>query len=83
MAMRKMTFTLPEQIANQFVKRVPAQSRSRFVADALSQRLDSEEKHLIRACEAANQDLDVQAIEREMDALTDEIAEPWIDSSAR
>ena len=78
-----MTFTLPEQIANQFVKRVPPQSRSRYVADALAHRLDSQEKDLIRACESANQDPEVEAIEREMDALADEIAEPWIDTPAR
>ena len=35
-------------------------------------------QQLIRACEAANQDPDVSAIEGEMDALTDEITEPSI-----
>jgi len=32
---------------------------------------------LIRACEIANQDLDVAEIEREFDGIGDEMAEPW------
>jgi hypothetical protein len=40
-------------------------------------------EQLIRACEAANRDPDVLAIEREMDALNDEITEPWIDAPSR
>ena len=83
MASRKMTFTLPENIAVQFLKRVPSRRRSRYVADALAQRLDSHEQDLIRACESANRDPEILAIESEMDSLTDEIAEPWIDSPAR
>jgi hypothetical protein len=32
---------------------------------------------LIAACEIANRDADVTAIEQEFDKLSDEIAEPW------
>ena len=36
MATRKMTFSLPSGLAVQFLKRVPARERSRYVADALA-----------------------------------------------
>jgi hypothetical protein len=32
---------------------------------------------LASACETANQDLDVAEIERDFDAIRDEMAEPW------
>jgi hypothetical protein len=35
------------------------------------------EARLIRACEIANQDPAVREIEKEFDALQDEIEEPW------
>ena len=57
MAIRKMTFSVPEPLAAQFLRRV------------------------IRACEAANAYLDVAEIEKEFDALGDELPnelpEPW------
>jgi len=37
------------------------------------------EKRLIGACEIVNQDLEVRQIETELDALLDEITEPWDD----
>ena len=80
---RKMTFTVPEELAEQFVRRVPNRDRSRYVAEALAQKLNERDRRLIRACNAANQDPDVFAIERDMDALTDPIAEPWLDTKAR
>jgi len=78
-----MTFTLPEDLASRFVRRVPARDRSRYIADALTEKLAQREKHLIRACEIVNQDREVKEIEREFDALTDEISEPWENGSAR
>ena len=77
MASRKMTFSLPESLAEQFVRRVPPRHRSRFVSEALASRLEERDLQLIRACEAANQDQDVLEIEKEFDAIQDEIAEPW------
>ena len=41
--------------------------------------LNQGDRQLIDACEAANKDPDVFAIEKEMDALPEEISEPWID----
>jgi hypothetical protein len=83
MAARKMTFTLPEDLASRFVRRVPARDRSRYVADALANKLAEREKRLIRACEIVNADPDIKEIEKEFDALRDEITEPWEDGPSR
>ncbi|HVT14883.1 MAG TPA: hypothetical protein VHQ90_01715 [Thermoanaerobaculia bacterium] len=76
MAFRKMTFTLPEELARRFVKRVPARERSRFLAEALAERLGERERRLIRACEIANGDPEIWAIEAEFASLPDEVTEP-------
>jgi metal-responsive CopG/Arc/MetJ family transcriptional regulator len=83
MAARKMTFTLPEELASRFVRRVPARDRSRYVAEALANKLAERDQRLIRACEIVNKDPEVRKIEKEFDALTDEIAEPWEDAPPR
>ena len=75
--MRKMTFSVPEQLALQFLSRVPSRNRSRFVSEALASRLEERDAALIRACEIANQDHDVAEIEKELDGLRDEMVEPW------
>ena len=83
MAARKMTFTLPPDLAAKFLRRVPARDRSRYVADALAEKLAEREKRLIRACEIVNRDPGVREVEKELDALQDEIAEPWEDAPSR
>jgi len=45
-------------------------------ADKLAQR----EERLIRACEIANQYPELRKVEREFDALADEIPETWEDA---
>ena len=75
--MRKMTFTLPEPLAARFAKHVSARDRSRYVADALAERLAERERRLIRSCEVANDDAAVLEVEREFDALGDVMTEPW------
>ena len=77
MAARKMTFSVPEPLAAQFLRRVPSRDRSRFVSEALAARLAERDLDLIRACQIANQDADVTEIERELDGIRDEMAEPW------
>ncbi|MGH9431468.1 MAG: hypothetical protein ACRD3T_07980 [Terriglobia bacterium] len=77
MATRKMTFTLPEDLAGRFVRRVPARERSRYLADALAQKLSERERQLIISCEVANRDPEVRAIEKEFDRITSDISEPW------
>jgi metal-responsive CopG/Arc/MetJ family transcriptional regulator len=68
-----MTFSLPEDLASSFTRRVPARDRSRYVADALADKLAERERRLIQACEIANQDPQVREIELEFDALTDDV----------
>jgi hypothetical protein len=53
------------------------------VAEAIADKLKERDRQLIRACEAANEDPDILALEQEMDALTDKITEPWIDTPSR
>jgi hypothetical protein len=78
-----MTFTLPDELASSFTRRVPARDRSRYVADAIAAKLADREKRLILACEIANQDPELREIEKEFDALMDELPEPWEDAPTR
>jgi ubiquinone biosynthesis protein UbiJ len=80
MASRKMTFTVPEELAGQFIRRVPARDRSKYVAEALADKLAERERRLIHACNLANQDAEVAQIEDEFSALPDEVMEPWTDA---
>lgn len=43
------------------------------MSEALAARLNERDLELIRACEAANQDLDVAEIEKEFDEIRDEM----------
>jgi hypothetical protein len=76
MAVRKMTFSVPEPLAAQFLRRVPSRDRSRFVSEALAARLEARDQNLIRACEIANEDPDVADIEKEFDGIRDTMVEP-------
>jgi len=77
MAMRKMTFSVPEPLALQLLRRVPSRDRSRFVSEALAARLEERDAALIRACEVANEDADIADLEKEFDEIGDTMAEPW------
>lgn len=83
MVARKMTFSLPESLAAELVRCVPSRERSRYVAEALSLRLRMRDEALARACDIANRDEDVGAIEREFEAIALEVAEPWNNASPR
>jgi hypothetical protein len=72
-----MTFSIPEPLAAQLLRRVPSRDRSRFVSEALAARLKESDAALIRACEIANQNVDVTQIEKDFDEILDEISEPW------
>jgi hypothetical protein len=78
-----MTFTLPEDLALQFVRRIPARQRSKYLAEALHEKLSMRDRLLVEACRTANNDPEVRAIEKEFDAITDEAAEPWSNAAAR
>ena len=83
MATRKMTFSIPVDLASQLLKRVPARDRSRFLAKALEKSLREEDQALVRSCRLANQDPEVAAIEKEWDQIGDQIEEPWSESPQR
>jgi hypothetical protein len=72
MPSKKFTFTLPHELAVEFLRRVPARVRSQYVAAAIADRLREREAQLIRACEAANNSAEVRKIENSFDALADE-----------
>jgi ubiquinone biosynthesis protein UbiJ len=78
-----MTFTLPSDLADRFVKSVAARQRSRYLAQAIAEKLQERDLTLVRACEVANRNLEVRAIEKEFDAIPDEIREPWSGTKAR
>ena len=80
MASRKLTFTLPHDLAAEFLRQVPASLRSRYVATAIADKLREREAQFVQACEAANNSADVRDIENSFDALTDEadrVLERW------
>lgn len=83
MAIRKMTFSLPADLADQLVKRVPSRERSRFLAKVLEKSLREDDESLIRSCLSANEDPEVRVIEQEWDEIRDAIGEPWSDTPAR
>jgi ubiquinone biosynthesis protein UbiJ len=83
MATRKMTFSLPTGLAAQFVRRVSARDRSRYVAEALAAKLRERDRMLARAAEVANRSRQVRAIELEFDRLGPELEEPWDDAPSR
>lgn len=83
MVTQKVTFSLPKTLVTQFARLVPPRQRSRYVAEALAWKLKERDRLLARACEVANRNRPLQTLERELDALTDEITEPWNEPSSR
>lgn len=77
MAVRKMTFSLPGEVAALFIHRVPARERSRYLAAALAEKLGERDRQLAMACDIVNSDPDVRAIEEEFERLDDSVPEPW------
>ena len=83
MASQKMTFNLPKDLAAQLLRRVPARQRSRYVAEALAEKLKERDRQLARACDVVNRSRDIRAIEREFDAIEERIEEPWDEPAPR
>jgi hypothetical protein len=83
MATQKVTFSLPKDLVTQFVRRVPARHRSRYVAEALTIKLRERDQVLARACDVVNGNRKQRALEREWDTLTDEIEERWNGAAKR
>jgi hypothetical protein len=80
MPSRKLTFTLPQELAAEFLRQVPASLRSQYVAAAIADKLREREEQLVRACVVANNSTEVGEIESLFDALADEsdaVQEVW------
>ena len=78
-----MTFSIPEAVAVELLKSVSPRDRSRYVAEALRAKLELRDEELARACELANRNEDILSIEREFDAISSDITEPWNNAPAR
>jgi metal-responsive CopG/Arc/MetJ family transcriptional regulator len=83
----RITISLPEELAIQFVRAVPSNRRSRFVAGLiqaeLSGREAEREEMFRRACLTANDDPETRQIEDEFDALFDTMLDAWEQSPPR
>ena len=73
MATRKLTFTLPEDLATEFLRRIPTSNRSQYVAAAIAAKLREREEQCVHACKVANSSADILEIETSFDALADEV----------
>ena len=82
MAMRKMTFTIPDEVATPFLRAVPSARRSKFVSDSLRKTLREREEALLAACDAVNADPELSALTEEWQAASDPIEEPWDESAS-
>ena len=78
-----MTFSIPESLARELLRSIPARERSSYVAEAVAARLRKQDDALIRACEIANRDADLLAIEQEFENISSDIAEPWTNAPKR
>ena len=83
MATRKMTFTIPEEVVTPFLRAVPSNRRSKFVADALRRKLQEREEALIAACDAVNADPELNLLMDDWQAAADPIEEPWDEPAPR
>jgi len=80
--MRRMTFALPDKLADQFAKGVPAREGLRFIVEALSEKLVRRERRLIRGCTIANRNPDIASLEQDLERLQDDILGSWTDAPA-
>ena len=72
---RKMTFTLPEEVATVFLRKVGPSRRSKYVAEAIEAKLQEREAMLKAACLSANEDPETKQIQADFDALPDAMTE--------
>jgi hypothetical protein len=77
MAARKTTFSNPDSLAHELLKSVSARERSSYVAAAVAAKLRKQDDALIRACEIANRDGDLLAMEQDFELISADIAEAW------
>ena len=86
MASRQMTFSIPDEVAEQFTREIAEPEQSRFVADLLKRKLRERgwtEAELIAACQAVNADEELNQLVDDWQAVNDPIEEPWDDAAPR
>ncbi|MDQ2925778.1 MAG: hypothetical protein M3R43_09520 [Acidobacteriota bacterium] len=83
MAMRKVTFTIPDEVLTPFLRSIPSSRRSHYVTDAIRRRLREQEEALAAACDAVNADPELNALIDDWQAFSDPIEEPWVEPAAR
>jgi hypothetical protein len=86
MALRKMTFEIPDEVAERFISEVPASEQSGVVTKLLQRRVSRPrltEEEWAAVCEAANADDQLNADIDEWQGFSDSIEEPWNAPSPR
>jgi len=73
----RQTFTLPVEVFKRFAALVPEGKRSAVIATLIESEIFQREQALARACDAANADAELAAIETDFQRLEDTVAEPW------
>ena len=84
--MRQMTFEIPEEVADEFNRAVPASEQSAFVARQLKRRASRPtltQEQWDAAAVGANADDQLNADVEEWQAFSDPIEEPWNAPSPR
>ena len=71
----RITLSIPDAVAHRFQAAIPPQQRSRHVSRLIETSLASHEAALAAACQAANQDSELEREIDEWQAFHDEIAE--------
>lgn len=71
----RITLSIPDAVAHRFQAAVPPRQRSRHISRLIETSLASHEAALVAACQAANQDSDLEREIDEWQAFHDEIAE--------
>jgi len=71
----RMTLSIPDAVAHRFQAVVPPRQRSRLVSRLIEASLASHEDALVAACQAANQDSELEREIEDWQAFPDEIGE--------
>jgi len=71
----RITLSIPDALAHRFQAVVPPQERSRHVSRLIETSLATHEEALVAACQAANQDSELEREIEDWQAFHDEIAE--------
>jgi len=75
---RKVTFTLPTDLADRLNRQVRSLDRSAFVAEAIADRMEARRQRLIASCEAANTSPEDAALRCETDVLASDGIEAYV-----